>query len=98
MGINIRAKLMYGEYYSRLINKLSDDQCTKLNEDLMYGDIAYASPYFDSPRVEWFVGYELPDDFDYKGMRIFEDDLKQAEEFIDRFDVAGTVRAVADVV
>ena len=98
MGMDISAKLLYGMSYATLVDRLSEEQIEKLDEDLDYGDIEYASPYYDANRETWFVGIELTQDFDLEGMRVFVDDLEEAEKkFVEMFGVWGTVRAVKHV-
>lgn len=98
MGISISAKLLYGMRYSSLVDGLSEDQIEQLDEDLEYGGIEYASPYYYSDKESWFVGYELPEDFDFKGMRVFTEALEEIEgSWVERFGVYGTVQAVKHV-
>lgn len=59
MSIDISAKLMVGLQYSDLVEDMSIDDIEALNEDLDYGDVDYASPYYDCPREYWIVGYEV---------------------------------------
>ena len=55
MGIQTRAKLLYGCYYADLPEEILDE----VNDMLDGGEIEYASPYYDSPRDEWIVGVEV---------------------------------------
>lgn len=54
MGIDIRAKLIFGATHDDL-SHLED-----LNEMLDDGDLDYASPYYDSDRETWIIGIALP--------------------------------------
>jgi hypothetical protein len=54
MGIDIRAKLIYGVDYDELSEQKN------LDELLDDGDLDYASPHFDCSRDSWIVGIELP--------------------------------------
>lgn len=56
MGIQISAVLIYGCYYSELPEEVLDE----VNEMLDDGRLDYASPYYDSSKSEWIVGFELP--------------------------------------
>lgn len=98
MGMSVRAKLMYGMVYSELTDVLSEDKIEQLDEDLEYGEVESASPYYDAEKELWFVGYELPQDFDFEGMRIFVESLEEVEDmWVERFGVYGTVRSVKHV-
>lgn len=98
MGMSISAKLMYGMFYDELIEELCEDAVEELNELLEDGDIDHASPTYDAPRDEWFVGYELGEMFDYELVDSFVQELRVAEEtFKERFGVTGNVRACQHV-
>ena len=98
MGINISAKLLYGRYYSEIVDDMGDDAVELLNEEIYDGEFETASPWYDSDRKYWFIGYPLEQEFDYLGMRGFVERLKQAEDrFVDRFGTTGYVLAVRDV-
>lgn len=98
MGMSISAKLLYGMRYSDLVDKLSEEQIEQLDEDLEYGDIESASPFYDSDKEFWFVGYELVQYFDNFEVGIFMKSLEDAEhKFLERFGATGTVRAVPNV-
>lgn len=52
----------------------------------------------EKDKESWFVGYELPEDFDFKGMRVFAEALEEIEDsWLKRLGVYGTVRAVKHV-
>ena len=55
MGIDIRAKLIYGLPYSDLPEEILEE----VDEMLDDGELEYASPYYDAPRDEWIVGVEI---------------------------------------
>ena len=98
MGMSIDSKLLYGMNYRELYENISEDAQGQLDEDLNYGDIEYASPYYDADRDTWFVGYDLVDDFDLKGVGVFLDSLEEAEKYFkNRFGVLGSVRACKHV-
>lgn len=98
MGMDISSKLLYGMKYRDLYDNVGEDAQEQLDEDLDYGEIEYASPYYDADQDTWFVGYELVQDFDLNGVRIFLDSLEEAEKhFKNRFGVAGSVRACKHV-
>lgn len=98
MGMDISSKLLYGMNYRKLYDNISEGAQAQLDEDLDCGDIECASPYYDADQDTWFVGYELVDDFDLKGVRVFLDSLEEAEKcFKNRFGVTGTVRACKHV-
>lgn len=54
MGIDIRAKLIYGLPYSDLPEEILEE----VDEMLDGGSLDYASPYYGAPRDEWIVGVE----------------------------------------
>lgn len=56
MSIDIDAMLIYGVPYSEIPDDLIED----VDKLLDNGELDYASPYYDSPRSEWIVGFELP--------------------------------------
>jgi len=56
MSTSISAKLMYGWNYQELIQHLSDDLLEQLDEDIDYGIIDSASPWYDSDRKDWIIG------------------------------------------
>lgn len=98
MGLDIRAKLLYGMNYRELCDSIDSDLREQLDEDLDYGDIEYSSPHYDSDRENWFVGCELVDDFDLKGVRVFLDSLEEAENYFkERWGVTGSVCACKHV-
>lgn len=55
MGMQIRARLIYGCYYSELPEEILDE----VNEILDSGELEYASPYYDSSRSDWIVGVRI---------------------------------------
>ena len=98
MGMDISAKLLYGMNYRELCDNIDSELKEQLDEDLDYGDIEYASPYYDSDRESWFVGYDLVDYFDLRGVREFLDSLEEAETYFkERWGVTGSVRACKHV-
>ena len=98
MGIDISAKLLYGRYYTEIVDHMDDDAVELLNEEIYDGEFETASPWYDSDRERWFIGYALVQDFDYEGIRGFTEDVLLAEsKFMTRFGTYGTVLAVQDV-
>lgn len=61
MSINIDSKLMVGDTYRSLCNHLTEDQIEWLDTMLDDGEIHYCSPYYDSERKSWWVGFEVQD-------------------------------------
>lgn len=56
MGIDVSAKLIYGFMYS----ELPEEVLEQVDELLDNYEVEYASPYYDSSKSEWIVGFELP--------------------------------------
>ena len=63
MGIDISAKLIYGLPYSDLPEEILEEV-----DELLDGDLDYASPYYDAPREEWIVGVDV----ECSGVEIWE--------------------------
>lgn len=98
MGIDISAKLLYGRYYTEIVDHMDDDAVELLNEEIYDGEFETASPWYDSDRERWFVGYELVQYFDNFEVGIFMKSLEDAEnKFKERFGTTGYVLAVQDV-
>lgn len=98
MGMDISSRLMYGRYYKELVEHMTDEQVEKLDEGLDDGVIEGASPWYDSSHKNWFIGVDLEDDFDLTGVRVFLDNLAEAEQwFEEEFGMKGTVLSVSDV-
>lgn len=98
MGTSIKSKLMYGVKYSALVDTLDDVKVDLLNEGLDDGYVDYASPYYDSRRDEWFVGFEVGVDFDFEGIRWFENAVDEAEKlFKEKYGRTGAVRSCVHV-
>ena len=55
MSIDIEAKMIYGLRYADVPEEMRDDIDTLLE----YGDIEYASPWYDSVREYWIIGVEI---------------------------------------
>ena len=91
MGINISAKLMVGKKYGDMSELLDEDEMFWVDDALDNGVLDYASPYYDSPRSEWWVGYELePED-------IQEHLEKLKDEFIFEFGITPEIVVTPDV-
>lgn len=58
MGISTEARLIYGAYYKELSESV--DNLSDLIDD---DELAYASPYYDADRSQWFVGIDLASKF-----------------------------------
>lgn len=98
MGTDISSKLLYGMNYNDLVKNLTEDQVELLDEDLEYGDIEYASPYYDSSREQWFVGVEIEDGVSYENLDKLVDDVNGAEGyFLERFGVIGKLKSCKHV-
>ena len=98
MGMSIDSKLLYGLRYKDLVDKLSEDQIEELQEALDYGEVDYASPYYDSLRDRWIVGYEISDGFTLETLDSLKQELVVAEkEFVERFGITGFVYCTPDV-
>ena len=67
MGISIEAKLIYGLPAQELTLELDEEQQEDLELKLDYGELDYASPFYDSPRNAWVVGVNIPCKLDFKG-------------------------------
>jgi len=59
MGIFTSAQAIYGLPYKALVEELSDEQVDEIHEMLDNAEIDYASPYYDSDREAWIVGYNI---------------------------------------
>ena len=57
MGIDYRAKVMYGFWMDDVEN---EELREELKEAVDMGDIEYAAPYYDASRDECFVGLDVP--------------------------------------
>lgn len=55
MCMSIEAKMIYGLDYSDVPEEMKAD----IDEMLDYGDLDYASPWYDAPRYEWVIGAEV---------------------------------------
>ena len=55
MGIDIEAKLMYGMDMIDIDDEFSEDIETGLENDVLQ----CASPFYDSPLIFWFIGFEI---------------------------------------
>lgn len=98
MGMSIGSKLIYGLRYKDLVDELNEDQVEELQEALDYGEVDYASPYYDSPQDRWIVGYEISDGFTLETLDSLKRELIDAEkEFAERFGLAGVVYCIPDV-
>lgn len=54
MGMDIRAKMIYGLPYEEMEELVED-----LDDLLDDGELDYASPYYDAPLEDWIVGIEV---------------------------------------
>ena len=98
MGMNISAKLMYGLWYEDLIQTLDDDALEVFTEELDEDVWDTASPWYDSDRVDQFVGFRLSKNFSLDGLEKFKEEIEHAEAaFFAKFGTKGYVQAVPNV-
>lgn len=96
MGMSISAKLMYGMNYELLCEHLEDEVVDQLNEMIDDGELDTASPYYDSDREEWFVGYELARGV--VNMETLNESVENVKfDFFEKFGTYGEVRVVKHV-
>lgn len=53
---DVSARLIVGNYYSEFPEDMREELDNELNT---IGGLAYASPWYDAERIEWFVGYQI---------------------------------------
>ena len=96
--MSISAKLMYGLWYEDLIQTLDDDALEVFTEELD-GDVwDTASPWYDSDRVDQFVGFRLSKNFSLDGLEKFKEEIENAEAaFFAKFGTKGYVQVVPNV-
>ena len=98
MGMDISAKLMYGLWYEDLIQTLDDDALEVFTEELDEDVWDTASPWYDSDRVDQFVGFSLSKNFSLDGLEEFKEEIENAEAaFFAKFGTKGYVQAVPNV-
>ena len=98
MGMNISAKLMYGLWYEDLIQTLDDDALEVFTEELDEDVWDTASPWYDSDRVDQFVGFRLSKNFSLDSLAKFKEEIEHAEAaFFAKFGTKGYVQAVLNV-
>ena len=98
MSIDYDAKIIYGARYIDIVGALSQEEVDELDEQLNYGEIDYASPYYDAPRDRRIVGYELSDGFSYLDRHGFLLELEDAEKkFKEKFGFVGCVYSTLHV-
>lgn len=61
MGIDYSAKFIYGTDYDSLVEALGEDE---LNEMIDNGELETASPYYDSPVSDRFIGIEMRGEYE----------------------------------
>lgn len=94
MGVDVSSKLMYGLFYKDAIEGLGEEEIDEVYEALSDGEIEYASPYYDAPREEWFIGFTLGECFGFDDLGNFTEDLMEARDmFLYRFRKNGEVQA-----
>lgn len=98
MGMDISSKLMVGLDYTDLVNIVG---CEKVDDLLDSGELDYASPHYDSPRSQWFVGVELSNGCPvYDNIFISQEEMKGITDSLDKLlgvNLTYTLRACADV-
>lgn len=98
MSVDYEANMIYGARYIDIVQSMSEEEIDELNEALDYGELDYASTYYDAPRDRWIVGYALSDGFSYVDRHGFLLELEDAEKkFKERFGFVGCVYSVLDV-
>ena len=98
MGVDYEAKMIYGARYIDIVGSLNQEEIDELDEQLTYGEISHASPYYDAPRDRWIVGYELSDGFSYVDSHRFLLELEDAEKkFKEKYGFIGCVYSTLHV-
>ena len=98
MGMSIGAKLMYGLWYEDLVQTLDDDALEVFTEELDEEVRDTASPWYDSDRVDQFVGFRLSKNFSLDGLEKFKEEIENAEAaFFAKFGTKGYVQVVPNV-
>lgn len=98
MGMSIDSMLMVGLNYENLCDNVDQE----LVDDLLdSGELDYASPHYDSPRSQWFVGVELSNGCPvYDNIFISQEEMKGITDSLDKLlgvKLTYTLRACADV-
>ena len=98
MGMSIGAKLMYGMWYEDLVQTLDDDALEVFTEELDEDVLDTASPWYDSDRVDQFVGFRLSKNFSLDVLEKFKEEIENAEAaFFAKFGTKGYVQVVPNV-
>lgn len=98
MGMSIGAKLMYGLWYEDLVQTLDDDALEVFTEELDEDVLDTASPWYDSDRVDQFVGFRLSKNFSLDVLEKFKEEIENAEAaFFAKFGTKGYVQVVPNV-
>lgn len=61
MGAMISGKMMVGLPYPEFKASLPEDLHDNFEDSIDCGELDFASPYYDSPRSYWFVGFDVKD-------------------------------------
>lgn len=96
MGIDISSKLIVGLPYDELVEGFDEDRQELLNEMLDDGELDYASPYFDSPRDEWIVGFSVTphgDDLEI----LYDEMIDASRSFISEYSIIPRVYCIPHV-
>jgi hypothetical protein len=62
MSIDIGSKGIVGAYLEEFRDVGTNED--KLRDMIDEGDLDYVSPYYDSPREEWFIGFQIANEWD----------------------------------
>lgn len=98
MSMSIDIMLMVGLDYENLCDKVDQE----LIDDLLdSGELDYASPHYDAPRSQWFVGAELSNGCPvYDNIFISQEEMKCITDSLDELlgvKLTYTLRACAHV-
>jgi hypothetical protein len=89
MSISTDAMLIVGCKYKELAAVLDEDQIEHLNEYLYNGEIDYASPWYDSDRDYWFVGYAVSKQTNASQLHMLVDQINaKISDFKNQFPTA----------
>lgn len=101
MGMSISACLIVGLPYEDLYNSCAmhggDELQEALDEMIDYGEIDTASPYYDSPRDVWIVGYAMSSVYETVGDEFVDEFKKKQVKFLELFGSRPRLYAAEDV-
>lgn len=103
MGIDIRDRLMVGatydeltEFFEKKIDEHEEDEYLYDAGDVIEEYFDHMSPYYDSSRYEWFIGFRVDND-EYVDQELFNNLRKAAEKFETLTGVKATLKGGAHV-